>query len=65
MKSGHCLPGWLRVPRPIKTSQKQEVETLRKDLLKTLNLSSKIKREIPEDFIKTLYSVLLLWGSQA
>lgn len=61
MKPGHCPPGWLRVPVPRKNSQKQEVEILHKRLLKPLNLSSKIKGEIPEDFIKALYSVLLLW----
>lgn len=26
MKPGHCPPGWIRVPVPIKNSQKQEVE---------------------------------------
>ena len=62
MKPSHCPPGWLRVPVPIKNSQKQEVEILCKRLLKPLNLSSKIKGEIAEDFIKPLYSVLLLWG---
>lgn len=63
MKPGHCPPGWLRVPVPIQNSQKQEVEILHKCLLKPLNLSSKIKGEIPEDFIKIciLYFVLLLW----